>query len=265
MIDIKELDIKAIKQIENELLVFFADYCEKHNISFFLSNGTLLGAVKYKGFIPWDDDIDVIVPRRDYDRLNDEFQNTDRFTLFSHERDEKYLFPYIKLCDNNTLKDEKIGAFGTLGLAIDVFPLDGFDLSERKVKRIVKKQHLLNVGLMLANTSDTAGKSFLKKVIYKAAGFIGPRFFCNRMIRLVSKHQSETPRFSGCFSWPIYGEREIVSSDVFADSQEVCFEGRAYHAPIGFDIYLRSLYGDYMKDPPVDKQCTHHRFTAYKK
>ena len=86
----KELTLNEIKAIELELLCVFDSFCKHNNINYFLSNGTLLGAVKYKGFIRWDDDIDVLVPREDYERLITLFEDDDRYKLFTYERNQKY-------------------------------------------------------------------------------------------------------------------------------------------------------------------------------
>jgi len=84
------------------------------------------------------------------------------------------------------------------------------------------------------------------------------------ILREVKKGSIDGCRYVGCKAWPIYGEREIIPAEVFADSIEVEFEGEMFPAPIGYDVYLRSLYGDYEQDPPLEKQRTHHNFKAYR-
>ena len=89
--DIKQqLDIKVIQKTQTKLLKHFSQYCQENNITFFLSNGTLLGAVKYRGFIPWDDDTDVLVPRDDYDRLLREYKDSTQYVLYSPDRNKVY-------------------------------------------------------------------------------------------------------------------------------------------------------------------------------
>ena len=98
----KELSLQEIKQVELEILKEFNSFCEENNIRYFLAFGTLLGAIRYKGFIPWDDDVDVLVPRDDYNRLLKQFQNNEKYCLYAFERDKKYSFPFAKLCDMKT-------------------------------------------------------------------------------------------------------------------------------------------------------------------
>ena len=88
------LSLDEIKQAEFRLLKIFDEFCSKHKIRYYLSNGTLLGAVKYKGFIPWDDDVDVLVPREDYDRLMEIFVDQGDICLVSYERNPQYLYPF---------------------------------------------------------------------------------------------------------------------------------------------------------------------------
>ena len=102
----QELTLQEIKEIELEILKHFHAFCQENNIRYFISHGTLLGTIRYKGFIPWDDDIDVLVPREDYDRLLAIFQDNERYQLFHFEKDSRFLFPFAKLCDMTTRKIE---------------------------------------------------------------------------------------------------------------------------------------------------------------
>ena len=93
----KELSLQELKDIEFDMLKMFDAFCKENNIKYFLAYGTLLGAIRYKKFIPWDDDVDLLIPREDYNRLISLFQNTERYQLFAFEKNENYCFPYAKL------------------------------------------------------------------------------------------------------------------------------------------------------------------------
>lgn len=259
------LELKELQQIEFEMLNHIKTYCEDNGYRFFLSNGTLLGAIKYNGFIPWDDDIDIFIPREDYDRLLNQYQDTEKYKLFSPERVKKYNFPYAKLCNMETRRIEENNNNGVnLGVDIDIFPLDKW---EEKSNQQVKEQMMLMVMLRLAKnisiTSRTLMKTMIKKVGSVLCKTIGIEFFINRLQKNAIKNKGDAT-YSGCVVWPVYGEREMIPSDVFSDVIEVEFEGEKFPAPIGYDIYLRSLYGNYKADPPIDKQKSHHVFVAYK-
>ena len=265
----KELSLEEIKKIEFELLKIFDSFCKENHIQYFISNGTLLGAVKYKGFIPWDDDIDVLVPREDYNKLLALFKNSGRCHLFSFERNQKYLYPFAKLCCMDTKKEEcNIRNGVELGVDIDIFPLDTWhpdhNKAEREVHRIRKKMFGLNMTKLRKPDSLHPMKRMIKGILMLFCKMLGSRFFIRSIIKESSDMHRASP-YLGCKSWCIYGEREIIPASVFSDSVELEFEGEKFPAPIGYDVYLHSLYGDYEKDPPEEKRRSHHKFIAYRK
>lgn len=260
----KELALQEIQSIEIEILRHFRAFCNENNITFYLSNGTLLGAVKYGGFIPWDDDIDVFVPRKDYDRLIKIYKDSEKYKLFCEERENGFRFPFAKLCDRSTLKKESgIDNGVDLGIDIDIFPLDSCSAHICK-KSVQLKIRIFQNGCILSKIGDLKGRVFYKRSVISVCRFLGYGFFSKRLKNLINREKTMGSTHSGCLMWPIYGEREIVPSDVFSKIIDVDFEGESYPAPVGYDIYLRSLYGEYEKDPPKDKQKTHHSFSAFK-
>ena len=264
----KQLSLTEIQQIELNILQKFKAFCDSNDITYYLSNGSLLGAVKYKGFIPWDDDIDVLVPREDYDRLVRIFKDDERFCLFSYERNHKFRFPFAKLCDMSTLKIEQNTDNGiALGLDIDIFPLDNWadDIYDAKSEsaKILRLIHQLDfVKLKKADCINSA-KRFVKSIVMFIYKRIGSSFFVKRIIKQSRNNIMNKSSYCGCKSWPIYGEHEIIPSELFEGTTVVEFEGEKFTAPIGYDKYLRSLYGDYEHDPPESEQKTHHHFKAY--
>lgn len=261
------LSLDEIKQAEFELLKYFDAYCRRNNIRYFLSNGTLLGAVKYKGFIPWDDDVDVLVPRKDYDRLMAEFPDAGKIRLVSVEREPKYLFPFAKLCDMSIIKEEMGHDHGVeLGLNLDIFPLDAWAddhaEAEREAVEMRRDRFALTLAKLDRPNASTALKRFVQGGLMIVFRLFTAEHFLKRIIR--RSREPEQSRFLGCKCWCIYGSREIIPAQVFSDTVEVEFEGKTFPAPVGYDTYLRSLYGDYPKDPPADKQKTHHSFRAYR-
>lgn len=264
----KELSLQEVKEIELGLLIKFDVFCKENGIRYFLSNGTLLGAVKYRGFIPWDDDIDVLVPREDYQKLISLFCDDEKFKLFSFEREREFRFPFAKLCDMRTRKIEENTDNGTfLGVDIDVFPLDCWDSNLKKAEDEVK--HIRRCMLFLSWTksvkvySNNLFKRTAKAILVGASKLLGSSHFVKKIIKQSCRESQKDHLYLGCKSWPIYGPREIIPAEVFSDTVDIAFEGHLFPAPIGYDVYLRSLYGNYKQDPPVDKQKTHHRFVAY--
>ena len=260
----KELSLQDIKGITLAVLIHFRDFCNENNIKFYLSNGTLLGAVKYGGFIPWDDDIDVLMPRKDYERFIELYKDSDEYKLFTRKRTPDYKFPYAKLCDMNTRKIEcNINSGVDLGVDIDVFPLD-LCSSDILTSDIQRKLSFFQKGCMLSKFISSEGKPVYKRLIIECCKLLGFDFFCKRLENIVKKEADKKCEYMGCLMWPIYGKREIIPAEVFKYAVEVEFEGEIFPAPSGYDTYLHSLYGDYKKDPPIEKQKTHHKYIAYR-
>ena len=263
------LTLDEIKQAELRLLLYFDDYCKKHQIRYFISNGTLLGAVKYKGFIPWDDDVDVLVPREDYDRLMASFEDHADIRLVSHERDRRYWFPFAKLCDMSIVKEETGLDNGVpLGMSLDVFPLDAWDSDRKKAERearwIRNDIRRLTLSKLKKPSASTALKRNIQGGLMLVCRIFSAEYFLRRIMKRSRDRAGKNSRFVGCKCWCIYGSREIIPAEVFSDTIEVEFEGAMFPAPVGYDTYLRSLYGDYIQDPPIEKQKTHHSFIVYR-
>ena len=260
----KELSLPEIKPIVFEILCHFKRFCLENNIKFFLSNGTLLGAVKYGGFIPWDDDIDVFVPRDDYNKLIEIYKNSEKYKLFSSERNEDFRFTFAKLCDMTTVKEEiNVDNGVTLGLDIDIFPLDC--CTEHILKKSVSTRIKINlVGCMLSKMESAKGKGFLKGVIIRYCRMRGYDHFSKKLKKIIEKEGKRGNTHKGCLMWQIYGNREVIPAHVFDETVTVNFEGEEFPAPKGYDTYLRSLYGEYEKDPPKEKQKTHHNYKGYR-
>lgn len=260
----EELSLAEIKGTAFEILKHFKTFCEANDIQFFLSNGTLLGAVKYKGIIPWDDDVDVLMPRADYDRLIKLYEDSPRFKLFSAEREPDFRFPFAKLCDRTTVKvEENIRNGVQLGIDIDIFPIDCCTEHMRR-RDVLLRMKMLQVGYSLSKFTSGGNRPIHKRVVIGLCRLIGHRYFHSRLLRQVAGEGRRGNTYMGCLVWPVYGEREILPAEVFSAQTNVEFEGEVFPAPVGYDTYLRSLYGDYPKDPPLDKQKTHHSFRAYR-
>ena len=264
----RELSLRELREIEIEILKMFRDFCNENNIQYFLSNGTLLGAVKYGGFIPWDDDVDLFVPRGDYDRMLALFKDSERYKLLAFERNSAYRYPFAKLCDMTTRKvEEGYNNGAEIGVDIDIFPLDAWasDLPIAKKEVTRMKLYMFCLGLIKLGRPDSTNvlKCCATAILMGMCKLLGSEFFIRRIIKLSRKCNVSHSRYVGCKAWCIYGTKEVIPAEVFADVTYVEFEGETFPAPIGYDTYLTSLYGDYRSDPPKEKQKTHHTFKAY--
>lgn len=259
----RKLELDEIKGIELRILTAFRDYCNEHKLAYFISNGTLLGAVKYGGFIPWDDDIDVLMPRRDYDRFLSEYKDNEEYTLFSKERGAHYQYPFAKLCRNGTLKLENDVQQDKKGIDIDIIPLDGMGNVLVFAKLRAAASNCMIKMLCLSLNEDFYSRSRFKRAVYSICRIVGRSDFIHKTYERMVRPRYKDSRYVGNLIWAVYGAKEVMPARLFSTMTEVSFEGKIFSAPIGYDLYLRSLYGDYKKDPPPDKCVTHHEFAAY--
>lgn len=265
----KELSLQELKEIELEILKMFDAFCKENNIKYYLSHGTLLGAIRYKKFIPWDDDVDLLIPRADYNRMISLFKDTERYHLFAFEKDENYRFPIAKLCDMTTRKDELGYDNGvTLGVDIDLFPLDAWDNDLEKAKKeaasIGKNMFRLNLTKLRKPDSVNPVKRFVKGIVMACCKLRGSQYYIRKIQKESNNPGNADSKYLGCKAWCVYGEKGIIPAEVFAETAQVEFEGELFPAPAGWDQYLTCLYGDYLPEPPKEKQKTHHSFRAYR-
>lgn len=261
------IDIQEVQQLELGILRHIDSICQKNNLHFFLSNGTLLGAVKYGGFIPWDDDIDIFMPRVDYDRLMSlPTADSSQYKLLSQERTPGWRLPFAKFCDMSTCKQETSADFGVdAGLDVDIFPLDTWSGGYRQARRCGLWRRGVSAAVESSFASTRTG--WQRAVLYlfwRASRLLGSDFFCHRIYKEVRRGRKiDSPAYLGCVVWSLYGSCELIPADVFATFVRVPFEGNYYYAPVGYDMYLRCLYGNYILDPPPEKQISHHSFRVW--
>ena len=149
----KVLSLEEIKRIELGILEYLHQVCEKHDIKYFIDFGTLLGAVRHKGFIPWDDDMDICMLREDYEKLQDYLiANPDeRYEVMSYKNNLNYVYPFMKVQDNQTyLLEEDVRIDSNMGIYVDIFPVDGYEddsVFKDKMTRLIKKRQLAVIHL----------------------------------------------------------------------------------------------------------------------
>lgn len=265
-------DIKELQRIELDILVNAVRYFTENDISYFLCGGSMLGAVRHNGFIPWDDDIDVLVPREDYDRLLSgmtakEIGKDDIDVLKPGM--ENYPFPYIKVVNTNTLVQDKniVPQFNNTGVWIDIFPLDHFPdsqimhricLYKLKFWRWAIGTHMKPQGL------ETGGAivNLFFRVMYKLGG--GYKKLTKRIDSIARKmnRKYEKSVHYGDGTWPDSMKDYFEESWVKPVFQHA-FENYEFNIPVNYDGYLKRFYGDYMTPPPEDKR-NYHFITAFK-
>lgn len=257
------IDCQEIKRIQLQILDWFDDICKKHDITYYLSGGTLLGAIRHKGYIPWDDDIDLMMLRSEYDRF---------LEVASTETNDKYevrcldnglsLYPFIKIVDKTTFIKTHINQIdGDNSIWIDVFPMDGLPENVRLCYwhymhcRYLRKLFGISTADLSYRVSLT--KQISKTILHLPAKLVGPSRWVRMLDKYSKKYSVEESAFIGVICWG-YGFKERMPKKQWCQAVEVTFEGRQMLAPGCWDLYLSNLYGDYMTLPPQEKRKIHH-------
>ena len=251
------MNIESIKKVELDILIEVAEYCRKHNLKYALFYGTLLGAVRHKGFIPWDDDIDIIMPRKDY---NEFIRNFHSYSLKVADcfRTKDYFYPFAKVFNPEYPILEKSRFNCNLGIYIDIFPVDS--ISKTKCDKYRNKQLILHKTWSRAiDTKNVVSKSVIRKLF--SCFFTVKR--TQKIAQLMEKNANKYSDSDLCIK-TIYLDAQKkglidLGMDIF-DTEEIAFEDRNFEVPKNKDYCLKLLYGDYMKLPPIEKRVFSHSF-----
>ena len=257
----RTINLDELKSIQLDLLQKTAEFCENNGLRYFLCGGTLLGAIRHKGYIPWDDDIDIAMPRSDYDRFVKIFNRPENYyQVVNLETNPDYAYAFAKVYDNRTILKELHYPGDTFGVYIDILPADGVK-DAAQIKKIMLLHKLLNT-----KKANYYKRTFSKKVINTLGKLLLLPFSAHQIARWMDnearKYAFGSLPTAGVIANP-YGPGEMVNKSVFEHDIYQEFEGCKYRIPIGYDTWLRSIYGDYMQLPPVEHRVAHHTFDAW--
>lgn len=266
----RKLSHEEIQDRLFEMMCSFDSFCKENDIEYYLAYGTLIGAIRHGGFIPWDDDVDVLVPRKDYEKLKT-FDRIDENTdIVSAWNDRGYYHPYtyINLSDRRTVIDEAFAAHPTgKGLFIDVFPLD--EIPEKKVKRISFMLPILILRAIHMFTTKPLSRNLSLKSLIKNVFII--LFKPIDEVKMAKKIDTISTKYSG-------KDCKDVGLTLQADLRLNCWPAKDYDHPISvkyngkdlpapceYDDVLRIGYGDYMTPPPPESRNSTHGFEAFER
>ena len=257
----KRLTTGEMRSIQLDILLYFIDFCKKNSIKYYLAYGSLLGAVRHKGYIPWDDDIDVMIFREDVEKLLLNFGN-ERFSIINSSTNDKYFSPLIKAYDKKTLLVQGYGQVEGINICvnIDVFVLDRVPADENERRDFYDKAANYRFKWSLSCSSiRSKSKNFIvwlvKRVISLPFKIIGYRFFSKKYDSFASSYQGKS-----LYAIVVYGEgfeKEYTYTEDDLESIEATFEGITISIPKSYDLVLKKCYGDYMSLPPVEARKRH--------
>lgn len=264
----QELSLREIQQGSFQVLKKIKEICEKENIQYFLIYGTLIGALRHKGFIPWDDDIDIAMPRKDYERfVNLYIEKPEMFApfeLLDYRTNKKYIYPIARLSDPSYRIDYDNAKEYGLGLFVDIYPLDGKNVNDKR--HLKKVSHLNSMIYVAGQKKMKKARNFLRN-IPKFIIYVYTRF--RSLIKLLKKNDRICQKYS-------YEDSEQISAMTieslitmekkdFEKTVQLEFEGELFSCPSGYDHNLKSIYGDYMQLPPEEDRIGHHYYKVFKK
>jgi lipopolysaccharide cholinephosphotransferase len=268
----KEMTTREIQLVSLDILKDVHEFCVENGIKYSLFSGTLIGAIRHKGFIPWDDDLDIALPRPEYEKFVQSYQSKKGYKLFARERQGKdVMIAYARVCEmEKTFVDDSIYPWTSekKGVWIDVFPLDGADSDyERATLRCnkIRKIWLQTKAIRYSRVPYKFRNSLLKKTKL----FI-KRFFYSWKDNLWDKHISmckeipfEQAEYYCHYAWAGFGMREYYKTSAFSSYVLKPFEDGVFYVMQDYDGALRAKYGDYMQLPPLEERVPSHSSSKY--
>lgn len=256
-------EIRKYQSAQMELLEQTDRVCREQGIRYYLIGGTLLGAVRHGGFIPWDADIDIAMPRADYERFRLYWaaQNSDRYFFQHHTTEPNHLAPHaiLRIKGTHVVMKKRISEKYPLacdGIYLDIFPLDEPPVNpgaqKRQMRSILRVRRLIE--LKAGYLYDSTGK--VKKLLKKAVQLcILPLPVLNNMLdRRMRRHSDSNSGFLVSMASHYSYRKQLMQADIYGEPSYVNFEGALYPAPAKTHEYLTQIYGDYMQLPPEDKR-----------
>lgn len=254
----KRIEIDEIRKIQLSIMDRIDAFCKEKGLRYSLAGGSLIGAVRHKGYIPWDDDIDIVMPRPDYEVFIKDFRCLyPDLTVQTVQSDETYNRLFAKVYDNRT---EIIEPLLRTGVYVDIFIVDGIsspEEMENRCKEYAYEQYLLGKVTKFFEFQQHKWflriKYYVKRLLYPSRAKLIERYE-----RLWKQYPFETSKYAGVLN-TVYGTKECMETDVFCHySRDLLFEGRHYMHVTRYHDYLTNLYGDYMTPPPPEQRVSHH-------
>lgn len=259
----KKLERNEIKKIQLDILKYIDDICEKNNINYTLIGGSLIGAIRHKGMIPWDDDIDIGLTKDNYNKLIQILtkNNNSQYKLLNHSTTNNYYYAFSKLVDTNTkLKEKNFEEIEDYGLYIDIFCYYNIP-NLNCINNYFKKQNYYNSmlgGIKKVPYEKNILKYFAKIIRHLVVKIVGSKYYFNKLDKLHSKYEKNIDSEYVLSDWNVYSlEKELKKKNLFDEYMRVNFDGVEVSIIKKYDEFLKGTFGDYMKMPDEKDRRTH--------
>lgn len=263
----REIFLEESKQIQMKILKSIDSFCRKNGINYSLAGGSLIGAVRHKGFIPWDDDIDLMMMRDDYNKFVSIYTD-EIFKVLSHRRINTWPHLYCSVVDPRTEVLYHGEKKSKRGVWVSIFPIDRIPDDNNVVNKMIRDVQKISGSMIRIKKSYWTPNTNFMYNLAKAIGRIvlSPfpvSIWCNKIERIIISHNNEpTKRYSSSAEWA-FGTIFNFSADSFDGYVDLDFEDMKCMCCAGYDDYLRGQYGDYMQLPPEEARVPKHDFKAY--
>lgn len=262
-------DVSEIQQMELGIMEYIHEVCQKIGVKYFLAYGSLIGAVRHKGFIPWDDDMDICMLREDYEKLQDYLiANPDeRYEVMSYKNNLNYVYPFMKVQDNHTyLLEEDVRIDSNMGIYVDIFPVDGYEDDadfKNKMTKLIKKRQLSCYTFKGITNTKSLLNSLIRYISVVIFYFTNTNKYVEQIdelakSRAVADYEQVDYLIYKDMNKPVW-KREWLEQVIVGT-----FEGKEFMIPKHYHEILTSDYGDYMQLPPLEQRVSHHDFKLWK-
>lgn len=262
----KEMSLKDIQNVSLDIMKYVHSVCEQNNIRYSLAYGSLIGAIRHHGFIPWDDDLDIILPREEYNKLLQCFKNTEKYKLFAPSLGNSYT-AYARVCemqDTLVIPDSPCFTEPT-GVWIDIFPLDHLPDNDAEYWACLRKM-MRSFKYIQHRRGAMYSFDHYDKWYYKFRLLVRKMIFRGDPIELARKHEAKSQMLAPndtkslgqmAFIETLTRDRRYPAS-IFNSVFEVDFEGEKFYSMEGYDAYLTRRFGDWMTPPPENERKRVH-------
>lgn len=264
----KEMTLRDIQLVSLEILKDIHNFCTKNKLNYYIAYGTLLGAVRHKGFIPWDDDIDIVMPRPDYNRFIKTYKSEHGMKLFTYQKGQ-CLIPYARICEmerTQMIFSQKPWTKHSTGICLDIFPLDAVDKDEfDKKNEMAMKLWKRSWAMRYSLTPFTSNKGVGKKIKWgtrKIISLLLEKKRITKHLNLCKNTAWGTSDYLCQLACPDPNEK-IIEKKWFDDKVLLPFEDAEFYAPKDWDKVLRNIFGDYMQLPPQEEQVPHTNYAKF--